>query len=143
MSVELMRNLGVLGFVVIVGLVVLVGWAKKSKIPDWKFAAKRFRQDFPELEAVDGFVTTDQDIALLQLRQDNRPFLGAVMVMGDKWVTRLISPAEYRVEPDMAGLQITTSDITTRTLKPRMSKQDIQRWMAFWNGLGGDAQWKN
>lgn len=139
MSVELMRNLGLLGFVVIVTLVLLVGWAKKSKIPDLEFAAKRFHQDFPDLEVVDGFVTEDQEIALLQLREDNRPFLGAVMVMGDKWVTRLISPEEYRVEPDAAGLRISTSDITTRTLKPRMNTQDIQSWMAFWNGLEGKA----
>lgn len=143
MSVELMRYVGMVGFFLIVGLVMLVGWAKKAQIPNWEFAAKRFRQDFPQLEAVDGFVTQDQEVALLQLRQDNQPFLGAVMVTGDKWVTRLISPEEYRVEPSDTGLSITTSDLTTRKLKPRMNAQDIQRWMGFWNGLEGDAKWKS
>lgn len=137
LSVDLLRNIGAVGLIGVVGLIVLLGWARTATIDSWQFAADRFRVDFPDMDVLSGVVSTDRDVALLELTDGNRRVLGAVAVFGDKWVTRLLTPPEYGITPSPEGLDITSSDITTPGFTAALDRGTAEHWLAKWTRLEG------
>lgn len=82
---------GFVGVVIVLISIVLMGWSSETKIENWDQAAELMKADYPDLTIESGLISIDNRAALLQFAQPYSSNLGLVTVLGDKWVTRLIT----------------------------------------------------
>lgn len=97
---------GSIGVVIVLISIILMGWSSESKIENWEQAAKLMKADYPELTIEAGLISIDNRAALLQVSQPYSSNLGLVTVLGDKWVTRLITHKFAKLMLIPNGVQI-------------------------------------
>lgn len=136
MSLEVVLQwVGPIGILLVVGTIAATrGW-HSERIPNWSFAAERFRVDFPEHEAIFGTLSTDGRVALLELTKGPDRAIGVVVVTGDKWTTRLLSPLRNHLEPWPSGLKLTMNDFTMPTTRIELEPHTANRWSTMFSQL--------
>lgn len=120
---------GTVGMVVVILAIVAVGWWDNAKISDWKFAAERFAQDFPEHVAKSGRISQNGKAALLLVRLGDEDRIGVVTTMGDVWNTRLLSKADTVLKPHKSGLLLSMKDLTFPKQKILLPRDVADEWI--------------
>ena len=121
---------GSVGLLVVIAAIAAVGWGRGAKIADWRFAAERFGEDFPESETLSGTVSEDGKVALLEVQTGAQKAIGLVTVIGDKWSTRLLTPNQAKLEPCDRGLKVSLDDVTYPKRKILLAPDLAQKWLA-------------
>lgn len=120
---------GAVGMVVIILSIIAVGWWDNAKILDWKVAAERFLEDFPEHVACSGDVASDGKAALLLVTYQGRDQMGVVATMGDLLCTRLLNHRDVVLKSHKVGLLLSVNDLTFPELKIPLPPATADRWI--------------
>lgn len=131
----LFQLIGPIGILSVVAAVTAVGWWRTETIPDLEFAANRFITDFPEHRSKRGVVSNDRLVALLEVTKGPDAGIGFVVVAGDKWATRLLSPTNSHIERCSTGLKLTINDFTMPTTLIRLEADAADHWLTSFKQL--------
>ena len=111
MSLPILVAMVVIGITAAVLAVHLTGGSAKARLAGHDQARSRFAEDFPDEKVFAVRLTGDAETAFLELGDER---MGVVQVLGDKFLTRIVSPKDVaRIDaPAPAVVSIRLRDFT-------------------------------
>ncbi|MCA0057625.1 MULTISPECIES: type II secretion system protein [unclassified Mesorhizobium] len=97
MSLPVLVVIVVFGIALSVAAVHFTGGSRKARLADAEQARERFAEDFPDEPAAAIHLTSDGRTAFLEL---GRGRLGIVHAIGDRFLTRIVTPRDVLARSD-------------------------------------------